>query len=211
MASSKFIPACWFCASVAMLTGGHAHADLIIDTGDGGTGGGHALSAGQWLAAEITLTQVVTVTGIETWMFEQNPGDITIAIYEGGGMTPSAIELFSITFYADPPTESAVWYGVHGLDWNIGPGTYWVNFEVRSGDADFGLAPPVPYPLSNYAFTNTANGLGMWFSGPLDFGLRVYGDTESAPPLVPEPASLSILGLGILALASRVHRTRKAR
>ena len=183
-----------------------ASAVLIVDTGDPGqVQEGFTVSGIQWLAGEITLGQDYTITGIEGWMFEVDSGDMTIALYSDGGNVPGT-ELFSSTFLADgpdiDPTFHSIWLGIHGLSWDVAAGTYWVAFEVRDpSEAWFAMPSGVPSPLDAYAFTLG----GTWTPLPDDFGVRVYAGTD----VVPEPATVGLLGMALVGLAGRQHRKRK--
>ncbi|MCA9432219.1 MAG: hypothetical protein KC940_17035, partial [Candidatus Omnitrophica bacterium] len=174
-------------AVVASLSAVPAGATLIVDTGQpppsfsGGT-----LYSGQWLAAEFTLSQEYSITGVEGWMWKNFSGLMTLAIYTDGGSTPGT-ELFSTVFTADLPmtgSANAGWVGAHGLNWALGPGTYWAAFEVRTGQtADFAMPNSPPNPLSGYAW----KGSGSWNQQFSTTGWRVYSE-------VPEPTTMALLG-----------------
>ncbi len=213
--------------AVAMLLGGvAAQGELIIDTGDpparvsgwslyGVDVIGDANYEFVWLAAEIDLAQAYTVTAIEAWLWEITPGDISVAIYGDGGDVPdTGVELFRNTFYADIPyvplgfnnQYTLGWEGPQGLSWNLGPGSYWVALEVLSSSvAEFAATDPAANPLSHYALDY---GEG-WQPGGGNWGLRVYGTAESQGDVVPEPATVTLCGLGLIALAGRSIRNRR--
>ena len=101
------------------------------------------------------------------------------------------------------------WNGASGLTgWRVGPGTYWIAFEVGSDDTlgsssitgallDVGA----PNPLARTAFD--AGGSYVATSRPLSFGVQLDA------LVVPEPSSMALvfLGLGVIVAALR-RRTR---
>lgn len=185
---------------LAIAFAGAAYADLIVDTGDAGQQSfGWTLDAEYWLAGEITLNAAYIITSIQGWMYEVDSGPLTIALYDDGGMVPGTNELFSATFIADGPdlipgqAPTNTWIGTDGLGWQLDPGTYWVAFEVRAGDTWFAMPYPAADPLEHYAGHIPYD--ADFISG---FGLRVYGT-----PVVPEPASLVLVALGLAGIVAR--------
>jgi hypothetical protein len=153
------------------------------------------LDPSQWLAGEFTLGQAYTVTDVVGWMHEWTAGNMTVAIYGDGGAVPdTSSELYSHTFYADlSTTGDDAWVGAEGVSWNLGPGTFWAAFEVRTGSTWFGMPMSAPSPLDNYAYTSA----GVWTNDPdIDLGLRIFGD-RLQPVVIPAPGALLLGGLGL--------------
>jgi hypothetical protein len=200
-----------------------AYGATLIDTGapliDDSVGGpgthGLVLFDQQYLAGKIVLPQSVAITGIEAFMDDGGiGGTVTIALYpdtEPDGVSlpvpNTSIELFSQTISVmdlNPMTTAPYygWQGANGLNWSLAAGTYWVSFEVRSGQTLWGSFPiesatGVPYPLQDYAFWNTFNN-GEWLNASDEsWGLRVFGEVTAVP--LPASAWFFLSGLGMLA------------
>jgi hypothetical protein len=191
------------CALNCMFLANAASAALIIDTGQPPPFGGAVLSVNQSVAGQFTLSQAYTVTDVVGWMHEWTAGNMTVAIYGDGGAVPdTSSELYSHTFYADLPTVNTdAWIGAEGVSWNLGSGTYWAAFEVRTTGADFGMPTPAPSPLANYAYKLS----GVWAgTSDFDLGIRVYGD-ETA--VIPTPGALLLGSIGV-GLVSWLRRRR---
>jgi hypothetical protein len=161
--------------------------------------GGVALYSDQSVAGEFTLDQAYTITDVVGWMHEWTAGNMTVAIYGDGGAVPdSSSELYSHTFYADLPTPgngNDAWVGAEGVSWNLGPGTYWAAFEVRTGSTFFAMAPGAPFPLDSYAYTSG----GVWKNDysieDNRLGFRVYGDGAA---VIPAPGAFLLGGMGVV-------------
>jgi hypothetical protein len=188
-----------------------SHAALIIDTGAPSETGGVGLYRQgddyQYLAGKILLTQAYTLSGIQGWMYGQ-PGSLTISIYGDSGEIPDTANLIHQGGFSIVDTGNGYihdWYGLSGLNWDLGAGNYWVAFEVLPGQTYNGHMPVNndlgnPFtPLSDYANSYLSFNPGNYNAADNNtFGLRVYdGQFQST---VPEPASLSFLGLGLAGL-----------
>ena len=184
-----------------------ANAATIVDTGPGPSSNGISLSLfgpigpspGQSLAAEFDIGSSTTVTDIEGWMsgtvFE---ADGTIAIYSDGGDVPDT-ELYAATFLGTGSTAWS-WEGTSGLSWDLAPGSYWVSFEVRSGQTlSTGMVTPSTNPLLNEAINNTGEWIG---SDSLELGIRIEGS------VVPIPAAVWLFGSGLLGLIGVARRKK---
>jgi MYXO-CTERM domain-containing protein len=191
-------------------------AALIINTGEPASPPAESFilrntPAGQFqfLAAEFSLTQAYTITGVQGWIAGGGDagegGPLTIAIYNDGGEVPGTTELFATIVSVENPGAGWVGPGDPGdLDWALGPGTFWVAFEFRSFFATGTMPSPSPSPLGNEAFQNQDSN-GWSEQDSLNLGVRIFGD-PSSPNGVPEPSSL-LLGLLAFALAF-AHRRR---
>ena len=184
----------------------HTRADYIVDTGQSSSTAGWALDSGEWLASQFSLDMDYTLTDIEGFM-TYHIGQLGVAIYGDGGEVPDITnELYYMPFTcASEGTWPFDWYGLSGLSWNLLTGTYWVAFEVRSGDTYSGsMAQNAPNPLEDEAYWNGSNYLQ--FDG-LSLGLKIQGNPVGAP--VPEPATMLLLGSGLVGLFGLRRKFKK--
>lgn len=165
---------------------GKADAAFIVNTGTP-TGGGSYLTSSYWLAGEFDLSSAHTITDIEGYInnWEEGGETATAAIYlddHASGDIPGS-ELFSQQFSVP---FSYGWSGPSGLSWDLDPGTYWIAFEVRTGDslvAD--MWGNTPSPLGNEASWSS----GSWSeSDAINLGFRIQGDP------IPIPGAVWLLG-----------------
>ncbi len=189
-----------------ILTVNLARADLLVDTGQpDDVLSGSTLWQSQWLAGEFTLNQASTITDVEGWMYQQEAGNLTVAIYGDGGNVPdTSSELY--TSLADPGQHRVnTWVGAHGLSWDLSPGTYWAAFEVRNpSTADYRMPfANTPSPLDHYAWSNGSS----WNNqDDMDLGIRIY----ASPVPGPGAAILGFIGMGTAATVLRRRRKKVA-
>ncbi|MBN9695486.1 MAG: hypothetical protein J0L85_06775 [Zoogloea sp.] len=180
-----------------------AMAAYIVDTGPGIRGEPWSFEPAQYFAGEFSLNAWQSIHAIEGYYsnIENTSGTVTIRLHRDGGNTPGEI-LFSHA-HALPAASSLDWYGLSGLDWLVGPGTYWVSFEPDSGIK--GIYPgKAPNPMDEYA-QHSGGGWLDW--GPdrfdyLDLGVRIDATA------IPEPAPLTLALTGLVGMAAARRRSR---
>ena len=129
---------------VALLTiilSNQVKADIIVDTGTPNQlGSAIMLSDAQWLAAEFTTTQAWQIDSLKGFINADTSNPVnatyTVALYNNINNRPdTSSEVFAqqSTFGTDG------WNGLQGLNVALNAGTYWLAFEVRSGDTLQGL------------------------------------------------------------------------
>ena len=185
-------------AAVAALP---AHASTLADTGAPGASpvGGLALDGNDWVAGEISVGSATTLGAIQGYISGDTRGEtFTVALYGQGaaGVPGALLDSATATFGGDG------WNGLSAAGWKVGPGSYWVAFEVGQNDtlaSAFELSTMnvgAPSPLANVAYFD-GSGYHPWSAS---FGLRVLAVPE------PDPAWLYAAGLGLLAFSMRRRR-----
>ena len=191
-----------------------ADAGVIVDTGQPvGMNPGYSILPpgaifgpdfpGQAIAGRFTVDVAYTITDIEGVVARFGGGDAVtyhIALYEDGPgpnhWVPGA-ELFNVALSTSGFGTSLI--GANGLDWKIGPGSYWVGFEARAGDTLNGYMPYfAPNPLRQ--------ALGP--VGAYRPALGAPSGTILIQGFVPEPQAwaLMLLGFGAAGAMLRAHR-----
>ena len=182
-----------------------AHAAYIVDTGVDPDGSSLNFDSGSWLAGEFVLDNSTKITDIEGYM-QKRPGEVTITIYNDGGVVPGSTEFFSESFL---PSEGGAsftsdWVGFSSLNLDLAPGTYWVSFEVR-GEGE-GLYDGLMKPALNRLPVNAYKTVDGWVAyGPTPTPIRIQGYASS----VPIPGAVWLLGSGLIGLVGLKKKFKK--
>jgi hypothetical protein len=163
----------------------------------------------QFLAVPFTLASAYTVTGAQGWFWHGDPqtSHVTFVIYGGGGQVPDVNdELFSAVAGISS-SSAAQWSGLTGLNWNLGPGTYWLAFEVLQPELQASIMPsgePNPQPVT--AYYEGGNEAYGWLPGANHIGVEIEGSA------VPEPTiALQLLAAGVLMFGRHYVKRIKVR
>jgi len=149
----------------------------------------------QYLAAEFNLTQPSTITSIEGWMQIYLGGSLAIKIYNDdavSGDIPGTPTAYSQS--VSLPIAPTNWYGIGGLNWSLGSGTYWVAFEAPTAVFYAAMWRPSQSPLINEATYNPEINPSWFGSDFNNMGVRIDGSA------VPLPGAVLLLGAGLMRL-----------
>lgn len=192
-----------------------ASARVIVDTGTPANWSntwslfGEAIpQQGQYLAARFDLDHAATLNNLEAYVVSYGGAfTVSVASDSGGDRSTSGPlnTLFSRQAQA-PATQSGAWSGVHGVDWSLDAGSYWVIFSVEPDRADSleaGYLPDnAPRPTQAEAFFDVP-GDGWGREDDLDFGVRIDS--------VPEPAAWAMMIGGFALAGAGLRRNASAR
>jgi hypothetical protein len=170
----------------ALALGGPVRAELLVDTGPGGTSSVGAWSLFhnpahfQYLAGKFTLAEPADLSSVEGWMGPfGSGGSIEVKIRAGGSVPGAAI--YSKT-YVLGTRIAAGWDVFADFDVALPAGTYWLAFEPVPGTGfNYSMPPGAPSPLPSYAYL--ADGNPGWVAATTSLGMRVSGTAVAAAPL----------------------------
>jgi hypothetical protein len=183
---------------------GHAQAVYVVDTGPGSDTGGLSLSATQSLAGRFTVDLGHELYALEGWMiYPTTVGNlpVRVVLYEDLEGLPDTAAVVHSQLFSVPASGipfAADWHGIAGVTIPVYGGTYWLAFELPSGDFGSGAMPPTPLvELDDYAVDS---GSGFVSSPTARIGIRV----------LPEPGQGAMLAWGAIALVGLgSSRTRR--
>ena len=173
-----------------------AQAATVVDTGtpNGQAVGSLALDGSDWVAAQVGFADAATIDAIAAHILGGSAGEtFDISLYEGGAAPGAPLFTTTATYGVDG------WNGASGLNWSVGPGSYWIEFEVNWNDTlgstptatgallDTGVAHPVQTattPDWGFSYDASAQSIGLQVS------------------VVPEPTGALQVLAGMLLLTS---------
>jgi hypothetical protein len=180
----------------------------VVDTGPGAAAGGLTMSANQYLAGQFTIDSSVEINELEGWMiYPTLVGSlpVEVVLYEDFDDLPDTMNEIHRQLFTVPASGipfAAAWHGVTGLSIPVDAGTYWLAFELPTGDFGSGAMPATTLQeLDLYAID--AGGSGYVSNTTSRIGIRV----------LPEPglATLLAAGIGFLVLARGVREGHGSR
>ena len=149
---------------------------LLIDTGTPDNSVLWSFTDWQYFGSQFTVSSATQITEIDAYFgayYNDAAGTIAYSLHADAGDVVGAV-LNSTTLPVAGGSISYDWYGVSGLNWNIGPGTYWVSF-VPSAGAMLEMPGEAPNPMLHYA-QGGLSGFTYFDLSYLKTGVRIYGD-----------------------------------
>jgi len=199
--------------AAALLAPSLASASLVLDTGTPtSTSGGLELTQTGWYAAQFTLTSTENISSLSAYLAPLDSTAFQFDIYSSTGFLATrvgsltALETISANY-------TAPGYNTSNVNFNLGPGTYWLALEITSSAGRGGTGLDLPTagistssgsaPAQAFAFYG-ASTEGEFAATSSGIGVQI----QAAP--VPLPGAAWLLGSALVGLGALRRRGARA-
>jgi hypothetical protein len=180
-----------------------AATHYVVNTGPGSATSPLALGPQARTYGQFTLDEPTQVTGINFYGSVTTSGNALFNINDGGLNQPN-IFLLSETRFIEAGGEG--WYGISGLNLDLGAGTYWVGVGSDGGSLTALHYGDAAAPLGNEAYYTPLGGYTDVDSANLAW--QITGVAAAAP----EPGTwlMMIFGFGFAGIALRRQNAKRS-
>lgn len=184
-------------------TVGKAQASYIVDTGNNSSDG-VLINGNYGVAMQFSLGQAYTITSMESMIYNWNDGTLSLAVFSDDTNFPNyADELFRQDIFipaSNPPAN--VWHGAFGMNLDLEAGPYWATWDSFSNAFQGVIVGGAINPLDRYMYLfldpQVNPGAYAEIGGEHSTNLTLRIGADEQDPIVPEPATMVLLGSGLI-------------